>query len=165
MHMPEQKPGRSRQDYGTPTDFLDDIQENLIHERFVWDLAADETNTAVPGCFYDEAADSLSDKCPWAWAHGGWAWLNPPFAKIGPWVLKAYTEALTKNAQVCVLVPASVGSIWWAMWVHQKANVFFVRPRLTFVGEKDPYPKDLALLLYDRISTRGTGSYNLYAWN
>jgi phage N-6-adenine-methyltransferase len=141
--MPEQKPYRSKQDYGTPPEFLTAVKNRLCITKFVIDLAASKEN-AVAEIFYTEEDDSLG---PIKWDWGGWAWLNPPFSRIEPWVAKAAKEA-SNGAHIAVLVPAAVGSNWWRDWVEAYAYQSFLNGRLTFVGETAPYPKDCALLLY-----------------
>jgi phage N-6-adenine-methyltransferase len=143
--MPTQKPGRSRQDYGTPRVFLEAVHQRL-GAPLVWDLAATDANAVVPGGrHFTEADDALIQ--PWH-RHPGWLWLNPPYARIAPWVQKAYEESLL-GARVVVLVPASTGANWWRDWVYRKAHILFLNGRLTFVGTTDPYPKDCALLVYE----------------
>lgn len=142
MVMPKQKPGRSKQDYGTPKDFLATLKRFLSTQDFVVDLAADISNT-VASVFITKEEDSL--KQDWEAYSSGWAYLNPPFSHISPWVRKA--SEITK-ARIAMLVPASVGSNWWRDWVDKKAYVLFLNGRLTFVGETASYPKDCAILLY-----------------
>lgn len=143
--MPEQKPGRSRQDYGTPPELLLAVANRLrLDGWFSYDLAASKENTVVEDYFYTEEDNALTK----FWHYiDGWCWLNPPFADIEPWVKKAQYEA-TKGAHIVMLVPASVGSNWWANWVAGLCYQVFIGPRLTFVGETTPYPKDCALLFY-----------------
>lgn len=145
MTMPKQKPGKSKQDYGTPKIFLDAVRKRLKIKDFGIDLAASMDNRVVPAHF-DEGQDSL--KMDWA-THldGEWGWLNPPFGKISPWVEKAAKESMN-GAQIAMLVPASVGANWWATWVEPYAYQVFLNGRVTFVGEVAPFPKDSALLLY-----------------
>jgi phage N-6-adenine-methyltransferase len=143
--MPAQKPGRSKQDYGTPPEFLEAVKSRLKIEEFAIDLAASKAN-AVSSLFLSEEDNSFS--FDWHTLTGsGWAWLNPPFSNISLWAEKAALEAY-KGAQIAMLVPASVGSNWWLDWVEPFAYTAFLNGRLTFVGCKDPYPKDCALLLY-----------------
>ena len=153
MAEPRQKPGRSKQDYGTPPEFLAAVKAYLRIEDFTMDLAADAENRVTQG-YYDRHDDSLAK----AWPARGWSWLNPPYARIGPWVQKAYRTSQL-GAKTAVLIPAGVGSIWWREWVHHKCRVLFVSPRLTFVGCEDPYPKDCALLLYGRDL-----GYDVWTW-
>ena len=70
--------------------------------------------------------------------------MNPPFANIGPYAQKAYSD----GGKIAMLVPASVGANWWRDWVDGKSYVLFLNGRLKFGGCKDYYPKDCALVLY-----------------
>jgi phage N-6-adenine-methyltransferase len=155
---PTQKPGRSKQDYGTPPVFLAAVKSLLDVKAFEHDLAADYTNT-VAVSFYSTADNALVQ--PWPMA--GWNWLNPPFADIGPWVQRAYESSIV-GAHTAVLIPAAVGSNWWRDWVNQKADVLFLNGRLTFVGCTDPFPKDCALLLYSAAAYACHGSYDVWDW-
>lgn len=144
MTMPRQQPGRSRQDYRTPVAFLDAVKRRFGIESFAIDLAASDDNTVAP-LYYTEAENALEQ--PWRTAGRGWAWCNPPFAKIEPWVEKAY-RSTRSGARVLMLLPAGVGANWWRDWVDGKAFVLFLNGRITFVGEPAPYPKDCVLLVY-----------------
>lgn len=156
--MPVQKPGKSEQVVCTPPNFIEAVKEFLHIEQFDCDLAADKDNTVAPK-FYDEEMDSLKQ----TWKCGtGWNWCNPPYANIGPWVAKAYRELVSNDARTVMLVPASVGSNWWADCVHEKAEVVFLNGRITFVGHENPYPKDLALLYYANWQFKG--GYSIRPW-
>lgn len=155
MSMPKQKPGKSKQDYGTPKGFLEAVKQKLHIEDFYIDLAASPEN-AVTRLFFslpDEDALDLS------WVYPGWCWLNPPFADIYPWVEKAYVESLG-GAHVAMLVPLSMAE-WWVDYVDGAAYVLMLHGRLTFVGETKPYPKDCALLLY---GPEGYNGYEVWSW-
>ena len=156
MTMPAQKPGRSKQDYATPPALLEAVLDQFGIEAWAWDLAADTTN-AVCLHYFSLLDDSL--KQDWAAVlEGGWGWLNPPFAHIRPWVQKAHEEQ-QRGAHVAMLLPAGVGANWWRDWVHEKAAIYFLNGRLTFVGETTPYPKDCAIVVY------GAGSPCYEVWN
>ena len=145
---PPQKPGRSKQDYQTPPAFVAAVKAMLGIEEFAMDLAASRENSVTGGvAFYGEAEDSLKQAW-WQLAAGRWCWLNPPFARIGPWVEKA-DEECELGQRIAMLLPAGIGTDWYAKHVHGKCHVLALRPRLTFVGETAPYPKDLMLCLYD----------------
>jgi hypothetical protein len=84
--------------------------------------------------------------------------LNPPFADIEPWAKKS---ALHRHAgRTFMLVPASVGSNWYAEHVHGIAHVVALSPRLMFIGETNPYPKDLALLIWSSVC----GGFSTWRW-
>jgi hypothetical protein len=77
-------------------------------------------------------------------------WLNPPFDPISPWAIKCAVSAPIRSSmsrKILFLVPASVGSEWYAQHVHENALVLLLRPRLSFDG-KNPYPKDCLLAVY-----------------
>ena len=156
MPMPPQKPGRSRQDYGTPPQFLQAVKDRLGIEDFVWDLAASPSNS-VTTYYWDEEQNSLVQD--WH-AMKGWQWLNPPFSHLSPWVEKCWRESQV-GASIACLVPAGVGANWWRDWVDNKAHVIFLNGRLTFAGERTPYPKDCALLLYNKAYI---GGYEVWNW-
>lgn len=159
MTMPKQKPGRSKQDYQTPPELLAAVERRL-HSHLIFDLACRSDNrVAEYGYCHDWGVDALI--MDWAGdidSRTGWAWLNPPFGTIEPWVSKAYAESL-RGLLVAVLVPASVGSNWWRDWVEHKAFALFLNPRVTFVGETTPYPKDCALLLYSPLRLAGAETW------
>lgn len=153
--------GRSRQDYSTPWPFIHAVEKRF--GKIDCDLAASVDNRKAETCYMEEQ-DSLVQ--PWhnIGAMGGLSrhcllWLNPPFANITPWAKKCYEESLL-GAHILLLVPASVGSNWFAEYVHEKARVMFLRPRLVFEGEKDPYPRDLMIAEY----TPGTAGHWPTVW-
>lgn len=146
--------GKSKQNYQTPPEFMDAARTRLAIPTFTWDLAADDANKQAP-FFYTEAQNSLIqdwDSC------GGWLWLNPPFGNIAPWVAKA---ASCKESYIALLVPASVGANWWRDHVEDHAYQLFLNGRIQFVGAKDAYPKDCALLLYTPFHASGN---EVWSW-
>lgn len=152
--MPAQKPGESQQDYGTPRRFL-----NAVEHRFgpiAWDLAAHERNH-VCDLWIGEEQNSLAVR--WATELSGVLWLNPPFDDIAPWARKCAVEA-RRGARILMLTPASVGANWFWDNVnpHRDALVLTLAPRLTFVGETQPYPKDCILSAY------GFGRVGFHRW-
>lgn len=157
MSMPIQKPGRSKQDYCTPTEFLAAVKDRLCIGNFDMDVAATAEN-AVCVNYYDESMDALSRQ--WLVTQGGWIWCNPPFGKITPWVKKAAWESYN-GASVAMLVPASVGSNWWRDYVELYAYQVFLNGRITFVGESTPYIKDCALLFY---TPWGFTGHEVWTW-
>jgi hypothetical protein len=64
------------------------------------------------------------------------------------------------GATIAMLIPASVGSGYFAEWIRGKATILYPRPRLTFIGHDAPYPKDLALCVYSDRMAPGE-----YSWN
>ncbi len=156
MTLPDQKPGRSEQTVCTPRDFLDAVENRF--GRIQWDCAATRDNGVTHNMLSYFGPDHVNpdnrDGLTALWTSDCLHWCNPPFSKIGPWVEKAASS----GANVLMLLPASVGSEWFAAHVHRKAYVLALSPRLTFNGHTDPYPKDLMLLVY------GAGLYGFDCW-
>lgn len=147
MNMPIQKPGRSEQTVCTPPEFLAAIVRRFRAD-FTWDLAALAINSVAPNFITPEQNSLITD-----WPSGSQdLWLNPPYSNIEPWVKKCneHCAGLAWGGRIFVLVPASIGSNWWRNHVWQCARQWILRPRLTFVGHGNPYPKDLALLIYNK---------------
>jgi phage N-6-adenine-methyltransferase len=159
MSEPKQKPGRSKQDYGTPWEFVRAVEKRF--GRLDVDLAARSDNAKAPA-FIGPDQDSLS--VPWAAyfrARSMLAWLNPPFADIEPWAAKCLEETRAPSGlRVIMLTPASVGSNWFAAHVHRKALVLALNGRITFEGTKDPYPKDCMLSLFGF----GETGFDVWKW-
>lgn len=164
--MPEQKPHRSEQIVETPWELIDAVEKRF--KRLSFDLAAGRSNVKVRHpdrgktirqSYFDASQDSLTQ----AWYRlKGNLWLNPPFGDIAPWAEKCAATGLGNHGiHIFFLIPASVGSNWWALHVDKKADVYFLSPRVTFVGHSSCYPKDLALCHYHR----GTkGLYECWRW-
>lgn len=169
MPEPAHNRGRSKQDYATPDDFLQAVVTRLGIQEFMFDFAADETNT-VATCFWNADVNSLAQS-PDDWADmvqqpsgHGWGWLNMPFANIAPWVELAYRATHVEgrpHVAIAVLVPAGVGSNWWKDWVHDRVRVLLLNGRLKFKGAADWYPKDCCLLLYSQHLAPG---YEVWTW-
>lgn len=141
----------TNQEVETPRDFFNICDKEL---NFEWDLAANEKNKKCakwlgpgPGAF---KANSL--EVDWHLLGKGWLWLNPPFAKIEPWIKKCREEA-DKGAKIAVLLPASVDSNWYCNYIESEsavANVLFLNPRLKFVGYKSSFNRPCMLVLFFR---------------
>lgn len=154
--MPAQRPGTSKQDYGTPPEFIAAVERRF--GRLHVDLAARADNAKAP-LWITPQEDSLSV----AWAQrfpGHLAWLNPEFANIDPWAEKCAKEGGVRRLRVLLLTPASVGTEWFAEHVHGRAIVLGLRPRLTFEGCEDPYPKDCILSCFGL----GVSGFDLWRW-
>jgi hypothetical protein len=175
--MPKQKPGRSNQTYATPLDFMAAVTARFGPMEV--DLAGSEKNKKAPIVF-TKKMDSLSlplsgqstpvpgFKPSWSW--DALNWLNPPFGHIEPWAAKCerWLNAgpfLARRGRIFFLTPASVGSNWFRDHVYRKALVLFLcsnehgSGRLSFAGEKDPYPKDCILSVFG-----ATPGFELWGW-
>lgn len=173
--MPAQRPGKSEQTVLTPPVFLRSVCSFLGITDFYRDLAADKDNRVVRR-FYSKENDGLLQD--WRTPEEEWNWLNPPFAKITPWVRRANERFKGRGPQAhlhntAILIPASTGSNWWRDYVHRQAMVLFLNGRITFhdkdgnpvcspkTGKPTPFPKDLALLLY---SSAWAPGYEVWDW-
>lgn len=158
--MPAQRPGSSRQDYGTPAEFMRAVA--LKFGQPAWDLAASAENAKAPNWIGADRDSLIQDwfRLP------GLLWLNPPFARIEPWARKCVEESRL-GARILLLTPASVGSDWHKDHVHGKAFVYFLNGRITFdgtppnprTGRIDQYPKDCM------VSAFGFGRTGFDVWN
>jgi phage N-6-adenine-methyltransferase len=155
--MPPQKKGTSKQDYGTPREFIAAVEARFgaLHV----DLAARADNAKAPR-FITPERDSLT--VPWARSFPKHrAWLNPEFADIAPWAEKSAAEtAMGFGLKVFLLTPASVGAVWFDEHVHRKALVLGLRPRLRFEGATDDYPKDCMLSVFGY----GVTGFDVWRW-
>lgn len=143
--MPKQKPRRSKQDYGTPLDLRKAIENRF--GKIEVDLAATRENTIAP-LFYTPEVDSL--KQDWVADCGDkLCWLNPPFEDIEKWARKcAWYGKHLLTGRILFLTPASIGSNWFRDYVYDEFPIIALNGRPTFVGCKDPYPKDCMLTIF-----------------
>jgi phage N-6-adenine-methyltransferase len=135
-----------KQAYATPLEFIAAVKRRFGVGDFDYDLAADAINTKARR-YFDEKIDSL--KQDWSKLRGA-LWLNPPYAHIEPWAKKCAESAVWSfkpPRRIFLLVPAAVGSDWFARHVFGKARVLLLNGRLSFDG-KNPYPKDCCLACY-----------------
>lgn len=147
--------GNSKQDYATPHEFIRAVEAR--YGKLEFDLAASENNAKA---YYIFTVEHQSLAQPWAEIlDGRLAWLNPPFGSIAPWAMKCAAEA-KKGARILLLTPASVDTIWWADYIHGRAWVDFLSPRIQFDGADDPFPKPLSLSCFN---ISGTG-YGPWRW-
>jgi phage N-6-adenine-methyltransferase len=163
---PQQKPGKSKQDYRTPQSFIDAIAERFGRPTF--DLAA-TAGEQIAGAdhYFTPEQDALRQ----SWASlptpgadeqfARVAFLNPPFGRIEPWAKKLTAECRYLRRWTLMLVPGSVGSEWYRQHIHGKALVLGLSPRLTFVGETHPYPKDCILIA----TGFGVVGFETWRWN
>lgn len=179
MSMPQQHPSTSKQDYETPSDFLEavrvrfgDLEVDLAcsaptqTDMFLTD------NRKAPIALHWPAVDALA--IPWDAYGDSLCWLNPPFKRCNDFAEKCAAEVkrFTSRGRIFMLTPASVASNWFSDHVFKKAYVMTLQPRLVFVGEKDPFSKDLMLTIFCRdaeelIATRNEEArdwFSIWRW-
>jgi hypothetical protein len=124
------------------------------------DLACTRANCKAPtGYYFDEGEDAFARDWSKDYPTGN-LWLNPPFADIGRWAEKCAWHGVRRHGLIFLLTPASIGTDWFAARVWGNARVLGVRPRLTFEGTSDPYPKDLMLSIFGK----ATDGFGLWQW-
>lgn len=157
--MPAQKPGASEQSVGTPRPFIDAVERRFGPIR--WDLAGDSTNH-VCDRWYGPGSPDGEDSLTQDWsARSGVLYLNPEFGNIPPFAQRC-AEMGPRGARVKMLVPAAVSTEWWFKFVHNRALVLFLRPRLTFIGHKAGFPMGLALVCHGPWIAPG---YHTWRWD
>jgi hypothetical protein len=143
----------SEQVVGTPRELLTAVEARFGALEF--DLAATAHNCVVPRYmgdltrFYGPGSARAEDALAEEWEdRDGNLWLNPPFAKIKPWARKcAETPAGPTTRRILFLVPLATAN-WACDYVHGKALVLALVPRVKFVGHKTAFPKDLMIAVY-----------------
>jgi hypothetical protein len=146
------------QDYCTPPELLAAVQARF--GRITFDAACTLDNAVAINGYHYPAYDALERD----WRdelEGCVVWCNPPFGKSGEFARVA-TESqrepnMTGHAppRVLLLVPASVGTSWFAIYVHGKALVLALSPRVKFVGQAQGINRDLMLCVYGPDITPG----------
>lgn len=165
-HEPVQKPGKSKQDYGTPWEFIRAVEAKwgpIVH-----DLACTRENAKAPSGYYFPEDDALKHSWSKDFPTGN-LWLNPPFANIDPWAERCAFEGIRRDGLIFMLTPASIGTEWFRARAWGNARVLGVGPRLTFegtpinpkTGKPDPYPKDLMLSIFGK----ATAGFDLWRWD
>jgi hypothetical protein len=134
--------GNSNPNRGTPPEFIAAVESRF--GRIVLDLAGDEVlhigwNWLGQGGM---APDGLI--VDWTTLTGN-LWLNPPFDKLPTFAEKFGRECRNRAALSFFLCPAAVGSNWFQQHIVPNSYVLELTDRITFIGEKDPYPKDQIL--------------------
>lgn len=131
MSGPYSKPEAGQQDYRTPPDFLSRTARKF-GVQLTFDLACtsqDFIASSLDGFRHDQGHDALASAWP-RMPDGEAAWCNPPFSRSSAF---ARVASESPHCRTLMLIPASVGSNWFAEHVAGRALVVFLRPRLTFL--------------------------------
>lgn len=129
-----------KQDWATPQDFFDKLD---IEFNFEWDSCADSNNTKIPGCYYDEKDDALSQE----WSRTAKVfWMNPPYNKCSEFIKKAYEESQQGCTVVC-LIPARTDTQYFHNFIMKAKEIRFVKGRLKFEGGESsaPFPSMIVI--------------------
>ncbi len=158
----------SRQDHATPQIFLHAV-EQAFGAVPILDLAASGDNRKCE-TWIDAEENSLS--VDWVerlavvrrglFRSTGDAWLNPPFRGVDPWMEKCKSES-ARGMRIVSLTLASLGTAWYRNHVEGKALSLVLRKRIAFVGQKDPFPKEVMITLWG-FGLSGLGFWDPPAW-
>jgi hypothetical protein len=160
MSTPKQKPGKSKQDYGTPAEFLRAVERDFHVAEWILDLAATLMNSVSRRAYFGPGSPWGEDALAQDWLSiAGDCWLNPEFADINPWAAKCHASR-SRNGRIFQLTPASTGTNWYVDHVDGIAHVVALQPRIQFDGCPDPYPKDLVLSVYGPVR----GGFSTWRW-
>lgn len=146
--MPAQRPGTSEQAVRTPPEFLAAVERRF--GKLTWDIAANAENSVAGENFFGPGSIYSEDALVANWPVTGHCWLNPPYGMIkGIGFARRCAVQAARGCAIVMLIPAAVATNWFADEVYGKALVIPIRPRLTFLGHKDPFPKDLMICAYN----------------
>lgn len=107
--------------------------------RFAMDAAASWEN-ALCQLFIDESTDSLQQRWYSYLSRGDFAFCNPPYSDVGPWVRKAAKEA--KFGIGCVMLVMADTSVGWyneAIKTAQEVR-FITGGRVSFINPETGLP-------------------------
>lgn len=137
------------QDRATPWAFMEFVNRMF---PICFDLAAHDKNYKHAG-FFTEEDNSLEQDWSRLYrgmefnskGHANYLWLNPPFKTVTPWMEKCAGESYCK---IVTLTLASRGTNWYHEFVKPFALSLILKNRLTFIGETQPFTKELMLNIY-----------------
>jgi hypothetical protein len=135
-----------KQDYQTPVELFNACGARFGEHHV--DLAAAAENSMCgddhfgPGSIIgeDSLATSWTDDCAEENPRG---WLNPPFARMAPWIAKCIENVGKMKATVLCL--ASIETDWFRAAIKH-ADVYFLTPRVRFVGAPAQFNRNLMIL-------------------
>lgn len=125
-------------EWNTPDCLFDELNSEF---RFNLDVCATPENAKCER-FFTKEDDGLSQ----SW-DGCNVWCNPPYNKeIIKWTKKACE---TKNAVICMLLPARTDTKWFHDYVLGKASeIRFIKGRLRFSGWNNSAPFPSIIVVY-----------------
>lgn len=125
----------------TPFDLFNEL-DAIYH--FTLDPCC-EHKTAKCNKYYTEEEDGLTKD----WT-GEVVFCNPPYSRgnINKWMEKCAMEA-SKGCKIVALIPVSTSSRWWHEYVWKKADIVFIKGRLTFAGASNTAPFSSCLAIWN----------------
>lgn len=127
-------------DWATPVEVFQKLDAEF---HFNLDPCADDQNHKCERYFTKEM-DGLSQN----W--GGYrVFCNPPYGReVSKWVKKAYEEAHKENTIVVMLIPARTDTKWFHDYVYNRAEIRFIKGRLTFGDSTEHAPFPSLVVIY-----------------
>jgi phage N-6-adenine-methyltransferase len=129
-------------EWETPRYIFDWIQSQLPF-RLVLDVAASDTNRKCKS-YYTEKQNGLSQDWKYKlellsliYGNKIGVWCNPPYSDPEPWVAKICEE----KCYGAFLLPADASTVWFHKGVIGKAEIRFIKGRISFDGAKKGSPK------------------------
>lgn len=123
-----------KDDWETPEDLFKKLDEEF---HFTLDPCSSHENAKCKK-HYTKKEDGLLQ----SWK-GETVFCNPPYSVKGKqdeWVKKCYEEAQDQGTKVVALLPVRTDTKRFHEYINGKAEIRFLRGRLTFVGAKNPAP-------------------------
>ncbi len=147
--MPRQGADLNNGVYSTPDVFMRAVKKKFSIDAFAFDFAASRENAKAVDYWTEEDNALLQIDWNRMVLPGRWGWLNPPYKRIGKWAFRC-AQMRADGGRILMLVPASVGSNWFAEFVYPYAHVFFLKGRIPFLPDKPDwlYDKDCILCAY-----------------
>lgn len=127
------------EEWETPEEFFKALDARF---RFTLDACATKKNHKCDK-YYTKEEDGLAQD----WG-GERVWINPPYGReISKWIQKAEEEARKVNTICVMLLPARTDTAWFHDHVLPEADVYFIRGRIRFSGNKSnaPFPSMIAV--------------------
>jgi site-specific DNA-methyltransferase (adenine-specific) len=127
-------------EWATPQDFFDILDNEF---RFTLDPCATHKNHKCEK-YYTIDDDGLAK----SWL-GETVFMNPPYGRvIKHWVKKAHDEAKQNGATVVALIPARTDTRYWHEYIHNIADIRFLKGRLKFGDATTSAPFPSAVVVW-----------------
>ena len=123
-----------RMDWETPDELFEELNKEFA---FTLDAASSHSNAKTKKHFTVEENGLLQN-----WG-GETVWVNPPYGKELPkWIEKAAKEGTKPDTKVVMLIPARTDTRAFHEYIYKKAEIRFLKGRLTFKGAQNnaPFP-------------------------
>jgi site-specific DNA-methyltransferase (adenine-specific) len=136
----------SRSDnWGTPKDLYDKLNAEF---KFSLDPCANVENHKCTK-YYTKEQDGLAQD----WSNER-VFCNPPYGRdVKRWVQKCFEEVYGGECEIAVmLLNARTDTQWFHKYIYHKAEIRFLKGRLTFEGasNKAPFPSMIVIFAKDR---------------